>query len=61
MWDNARYRKFEEMITKHDAKITGITKVSQNEMYEVHWIRGVSDDGRENVSGKCSNKKGSRS
>jgi hypothetical protein len=36
MWDSARYRKFEEMITKHDAEITGIAKVSQNEVYKVH-------------------------
>lgn len=49
------------MFTKHDAEITGIAKVSQNEVFGVHWIARVSDDGREDINDKCSNEKGSRS
>jgi len=48
------------MFVKHNAEITGIAKVSQNEVFEA-LDSGVSNDGRENINRKCSNEKGTRS
>jgi len=50
------------MFAKHNAEITGIAKVSQNEVFGARWIAEVvMMGGRENINRKCSNEKGSKS